>query len=47
MKLLLDTHAFLWIVTDAPQLSQRAREAFEEPDNEVYLSAVSATPIKG
>jgi PIN domain nuclease of toxin-antitoxin system len=45
VKLLLDTHVFLWIVTDAPQLSQRAREAFEEPDNDVYLSAVSAWEI--
>lgn len=30
---------------DSPQLSDRARELFREPDNEVYLSAVSAWEI--
>ncbi len=42
MKVLLDTCAFLWIITDAPRLSKRARELFRAPDNEVYLSAASA-----
>jgi PIN domain nuclease of toxin-antitoxin system len=40
MKLLLDTHAFLWIVNGGP-LSQRARQAFLNPENEAYLSAAS------
>lgn len=45
MKLLLDTCTFLWIVADAPQLSRRARELFQSPDIEVYLSAASAWEI--
>ena len=45
MKILLDTCTFLWIVTGGPELSDRAREAFEGPDNEVYLSVVSAWEI--
>ena len=45
MKLLLDTCTFLWIVAGAPELSDRARIAFTAPDNEVYLSAVSAWEI--
>jgi PIN domain nuclease of toxin-antitoxin system len=45
MKLLLDTCAFLWIVADAPRLSRRARDLFQSPDNEVYLSAASAWEI--
>ena len=45
MKLLLDTGTFLWIVADAPELSRRARELFQAPDNEVYLSAASAWEI--
>ena len=45
MKLLLDTCTFLWIVAGAPELSDRARRAFTAPDNEVYLSAVSAWEI--
>ena len=45
MKLLLDTCTFLWIIADAPQLSQRARALFQSPENEVYLSAASAWEI--
>jgi PIN domain nuclease of toxin-antitoxin system len=45
VRLLLDTCAFLWIVGGAKDLSARAREAFIDPDNEVYLSAVSAWEI--
>jgi PIN domain nuclease of toxin-antitoxin system len=45
MKILLDTCAFLWIITDAPELSESARILFVDPANEVYLSAVSAWEI--
>ncbi len=45
MKLLLDTCTFLWIVSGAQQLTSRVREAFANPDNEIYLSAVSAWEI--
>lgn len=45
MRLLLDTCTFLWIVGGAPELSSRASELFQDPDNEVYLSVVSAWEI--
>jgi len=45
MKLLLDTCTFLWVITDAPDLSNRARELFSDPGNEVFLSAVSTWEI--
>jgi len=45
VKILLDTCTFLWIITDAPQLSRRARALFQAPDNVVYLSAGSAWEI--
>jgi PIN domain nuclease of toxin-antitoxin system len=45
MKLLLDTCTFLWIVADASDLSRRARDVFQAPDNEVYLSTASAWEI--
>ena len=45
MKLLLDTHAFLWWVTDDPQLSSRARRILGDSSNEVYFSAVSGWEI--
>jgi PIN domain nuclease of toxin-antitoxin system len=38
VKLLLDTHAFLWWVDGAPDLSRRARTAIANPDNEVFVS---------
>ncbi len=44
-RLLLDTCAFLWIALDAPQLSPRARQLFQDSSNEVFLSAVSAWEI--
>ena len=45
MKLLLDTHAFLWIVGDDARLSQAARNAFRSPQNEVWLSVASIWEI--
>ncbi|HXV80353.1 MAG TPA: type II toxin-antitoxin system VapC family toxin [Candidatus Binatia bacterium] len=45
MRILLDTATFLWVVTDAPDLSDDAREWFVDPDNEVYLSSVSTWEI--
>ena len=45
MKLLLDTCTFLWIVKGSEQLTQKATEAFADPNNEVFLSAVSAWEI--
>ena len=41
MRLLLDTHTFLWWVEDAPYLSKKARQALANPDNECLLSLVS------
>ena len=45
MKLLLDTHAFLWWITDDPKLSSRAREIMSDIDNEVFFSAASGWEI--
>lgn len=40
MRLLLDTHLFLWSVTDSPRLSAEARRSIVSAD-EVYVSAAS------
>lgn len=45
MRLLLDTCTFLWIAAGSPELSDPARAAYANPDNEVFLSAVSAWEI--
>ncbi|MGD1941916.1 MAG: type II toxin-antitoxin system VapC family toxin [Leptolyngbyaceae cyanobacterium] len=41
MRILLDTHVFLWFINGDIQLSADVRDAIRDPDNEVYLSAVS------
>jgi PIN domain nuclease of toxin-antitoxin system len=41
MRLLLDTHAFLWFLGDAPELSTQARGLIEDDTNEVLLSVAS------
>jgi PIN domain nuclease of toxin-antitoxin system len=45
MKYLLDTATFLWLVAGSPELSPAARDAIADPENEVFLSAVSAWEI--
>ena len=39
MRLLLDTHAFLWWLIDDRQLSQAARQAIADDGNDVLVSA--------
>lgn len=40
MKLLIDSHALLWRLTDHPRLSNAADAAISDPENEAYVSAV-------
>ncbi|MFH1604778.1 MAG: type II toxin-antitoxin system VapC family toxin [Pseudomonadota bacterium] len=42
MRLLLDTHAFLWWIEDAPTLSRKARAAIADPQNQCLLSLASS-----
>ena len=41
MRLLLDTHAFLWFLLDDRQLSASARALIEDPANAVAISPAS------
>jgi PIN domain nuclease of toxin-antitoxin system len=41
MKLLLDTHTFLWLVEGSPNLSGKAEKALADPANDLYLSVAS------
>ena len=45
MRLLLDTHALLWWLTDDPNLSNPVREILSDSENEVFVSAASAWEI--
>lgn len=45
MRVLLDTHTFLWWITDDPRLSSRAREIIADGSNRLFLSAASGWEI--
>ncbi|MDO4224209.1 MAG: type II toxin-antitoxin system VapC family toxin [Acinetobacter sp.] len=41
MKLLLDTHAFIWFIHDSPKLSNLAKSLIVNPNNECFISLAS------
>lgn len=41
MRILLDTHTFIWFVTDNPRLSALVRSLIENENNEKLLSTAS------
>jgi PIN domain nuclease of toxin-antitoxin system len=41
VRILLDTHAFLWAIMDDPRLSKAAADAFLNEDNQLLLSITS------
>jgi len=45
VRLLVDTHIFLWWCADDRRLGSAEREAIRNPANEVYLSAASVWEI--
>jgi len=45
LKVLLDTHTFLWWITDDPRLSSHAREIITNGDNELFVSAATGWEI--
>ncbi len=42
MRVLLDTHAFLWWINDDARMSERAREVFSDGDSELMFSVASS-----
>lgn len=45
LRLLLDTHALLWWLTDPDRMNRQTHEAISDPDNDVLISAVSGWEI--
>ena len=45
MRALLDTHAFLWWISDDPRLSEKAREIIADGRNDLFFSAASGWEI--
>jgi PIN domain nuclease of toxin-antitoxin system len=41
MKILLDTHALLWMLSDGEQLSKRAKKSILDHNNELFFSLAS------
>src|SRR5579863_2858267 len=46
MKLLLDTHAFIWADSSPEKLSARAAAACQNPDNQILLSVASVWELQ-
>ena len=45
MKLLIDTHTFLWLASDVSKLSFTAQQLISNDENEIYLSVASLWEI--
>ncbi len=45
MRILLDTHVWLWMIAEPDRLGPRLREALSSRDNALFLSAASAWEI--
>jgi PIN domain nuclease of toxin-antitoxin system len=45
MKVLLDTHAFLWLITDDERLSEKAQKTFLNSNNRLFFSVASLWEI--
>jgi PIN domain nuclease of toxin-antitoxin system len=45
MRILLDTNIFLWFISGDIQLSTDVQDVIRDPDNEIYLSAVSVWEV--
>ena len=41
MRLLLDTHIWIWSLLEPARLSRKVRTELESPDNELWLSPIS------
>ncbi len=41
MKILVDTHIFIWLLSSPEKLNQRRKYALESRANEIFLSAMS------
>ena len=45
MKLLLDTHVFLWSLLEPDRLAPKVRERLESPECEVWLSPITSWEV--
>lgn len=46
MKILLDTHILLWLLTDDEKLSDRAKNIVDQESNKIYFSPLSIWEVE-
>lgn len=46
MKIIIDTHIFLWLMYDLNKINKNYRNILEDMSNEIYLSSLSLAEIK-
>lgn len=44
-RLLLDTHVFIWWLTDNERIGPKARTLIADPENEIFVSGISGLEI--
>lgn len=45
MKIILDTHIFLWALADPARIEKRKRDEIESPVNSVFVSSISIAEL--
>ncbi len=45
MKIIIDTHIFLWAISNPAKLDKKHRQKIETPTNIIYVSSVSITKL--
>jgi len=45
VKILIDTHIFLWATSNRKMLSKEKMDALQNPYNQIYVSAINVTEI--
>lgn len=45
MKILIDTHIFLWLLSCPEKIDQKRRYLLESPSNELFLSSMSIAEL--
>ncbi|GAB6097527.1 type II toxin-antitoxin system VapC family toxin [Desulfatiferula olefinivorans] len=45
MKILVDTHIFLWMLSTPEKLTEKRQYAINSPDNDIFLSALSIAEL--
>ncbi len=45
MKIIIDTHIFLWLLNDPGRIGQRQIKHLEDTENTVYLSSISVAEL--